>query len=54
MPELLRELGDEQTHFGKLMAAAEDIETEPDGQRDGHYWCKAPASAFPGSEDLAT
>jgi hypothetical protein len=51
-PKLLRELGDEQTDFGQLMAAAEDIETEPDGQRDGRYSFKAPASSFPGSEEL--
>jgi hypothetical protein len=51
-PKLLRELGDEQTHFDRLMAAAEDIQTEPDGQRDARYSFKAPASAFPGSEEL--
>jgi hypothetical protein len=61
-PELLHELGDEQTDFGKLMAAAEDIEVHPeDGAvEEGEsnfvdvpsYSFEAPASAFPGSDDL--
>lgn len=51
-PSLLRELSDEQTDFGELMAAAEDIEVVPDGQADERYSFDAPASAFPGSADL--
>lgn len=51
-PALLREISDEQTDFGELMAAAEDIEVVPDGQADERYSFDAPASAFPGSADL--
>jgi hypothetical protein len=51
-PALLREISDEQTDFGELMAAAEDVKVVPDGQADERYSFKAPASAFPGSTDL--
>jgi hypothetical protein len=51
-PELLRELADEQSDFGELTAAAENIEVVPDGQSDERYSFEAPASAFPGSSEL--
>jgi hypothetical protein len=60
-PALLHELSSEQTDFGKLMAAAENIEATPEGgavEEGDHfvdvtsYDFEAPASAFPGSEDL--
>lgn len=61
-PELLHELGNEQTDFGELMAAAEDIEVDPEGgaveEGDSDfvdvplYSFEAPASAFPRSDDL--
>lgn len=61
-PELLHELGSEQTDFGELMGAAEDIEVDSEGaaveEGDGNfvdvplYSFEAPASAFPGSDDL--
>lgn len=51
-PTLFRELSDEQTDFGELMVAAEDIKVVPDGQADERYSFEAPASAFPGSSDL--
>lgn len=51
-PELLKELGDEQSDFGELTDAAENIEVEPDGQSDERYSFEAPASAFPGSSEL--
>lgn len=60
-PELLHELGNEQTEFSELMAAAEDIEVDSEGaaveEGDGDYVdvplysFEAPASAFPGSDD---
>ena len=60
-PELLHELGNEQTEFSELMAAAEDIEVDSEGaaveEGDGYYVdvplysFEAPASAFPGSDD---
>jgi hypothetical protein len=51
-PQLLKELGSEQSDFGELTEAAEDITVEPDGQADERYSFEAPASAFPGSSDL--
>lgn len=61
-PDLLREVGDEQTDLKKLIAAAEGIEAEPEGGAveagDGlfvdatRYTFEAPASAFPSSSDL--
>jgi hypothetical protein len=51
-PQLLHELSEEQTHFGELTKAAEDIEVVPDGQSDERYSFEAPASAFPGSSEL--
>jgi hypothetical protein len=51
-PELLKELADEQSDFGELTAAAENIEVKPDGQSDERYSFEAPASAFPSSSEL--
>ncbi|MBS1845264.1 MAG: hypothetical protein JST53_12680 [Actinobacteria bacterium] len=61
-PALLHELSDEQTDFGELMAAAEDITATAEGsaveEGEGEfvdvtgYSFEAPASAFPGSADL--
>lgn len=55
-PAVLHEIADEQTEFGQLMKAAEDIETTPEGgaveEGDGNfvdatrYSFHAPASAF--------
>lgn len=61
-PELLHELDDEQTDLTKLLDAAEDIKAVPRGGavEEGNgtfvdvteYSFEAPASAFPGSDDI--
>jgi hypothetical protein len=60
-PALLHELSSEQTDFSKLMTNAENIEATPEGgavEEGDHfvdvtsYEFEAPASAFPGSDEL--
>jgi hypothetical protein len=61
-PAALNELDDEQVDLKSLFAAAEDIASEPEGgaveEGEGHfvdvpkYTFEAPASAFPGTDEL--